>query len=66
MTIHFFAAFLALHGLLHLLGAAKAFGLADIPQMIQPIARPLGMLWLVAATLLVATAVSLFTWPRWW
>ena len=61
-----FAAFIVLHGLIHVMGAAKAFGIADVPQLTQSIVRPLGMLWFVAATLLVATAVSLFAWPRWW
>lgn len=64
--IPLFVVFLVLHGLIHLMGAAKAFGIADVPQLTEPIARPLGMLWFVAATLLVATAGSLFAWPRWW
>ncbi len=61
-----FAAFLALHGLIHLMGTAKAFGIAEIPQLTQRIDRPMGVLWLLAATLLVLTAICLFTWPRWW
>lgn len=61
-----FAIFLVVHGLVHLLGAAKAFEWGEIPQLTQPISRPVGALWLTAATLLLATAVSLFTWPRWW
>ena len=44
----FFAVFLVVHGLIHLIGTAKAFGVADIPQLTQQIARPLGILgfWL--------------------
>ncbi|MEO8905213.1 MAG: DUF6544 family protein [Polyangiaceae bacterium] len=66
MSPIFFAAFMVLHGLIHVLGAAKAFGVADIPQLTQPIAGALGVLWLLAATLLVTTAIALFAWPRWW
>lgn len=65
MTV-LFAIFLVVHGLIHLMGAAKAFGVAEIPQLAQQISRPLGVLWLLAAGLLLVTAGALFTWPRWW
>jgi len=55
------------HGLIHLIGTAKAFGVADIPQLTQQMARPLGILWLLAAALFLLAAILLFTWPqRWW
>jgi hypothetical protein len=47
-----------LHGLLHLMGFAKAFGYAELPQLTQPISREWGVLWLLAAGLVVATAVT--------
>ena len=34
-----FAVFLVVHGLIHLMGTAKAFGVADIPQLTQQIAK---------------------------
>ena len=34
-----FAVFLIVHGLIHLMGTAKAFGVAEIPQMRRLIAR---------------------------
>lgn len=61
-----FAVFLGIHGLLHLLGAAKGLGLADVPQLAQPITQPAGILWLSAAVLLIATAVALVALPKWW
>src|ERR1041384_1257636 len=62
-----FSILLVVHGLIHLLGVAKAFGAADLPQLTEPISASFGTLWLVAAVLCVATAVSLFVWPRsWW
>jgi uncharacterized protein DUF6544 len=50
---------LAVHGLLHLIGFAKAFGYADLPQLTLPISREWGMLWLLAGALVMATAVML-------
>ncbi|MGD9906642.1 MAG: DUF6544 family protein [Dehalococcoidia bacterium] len=61
-----FAALLTVHGLIHLLGVAKAFGLADLPQLTQPITPARGWLWLAAAVLCVAAAAALFLAPRWW
>jgi hypothetical protein len=66
MTVAF-AIVLAVHGLIHVLGFAKAFGLADLPQLTQPIPPWLGALWLLAALLFLATAAAVFVWPRgWW
>ena len=50
---------LLLHGLIHLMGFAKAFGYAALPQLTQPISREWGVLWLLAGGLVVATAVML-------
>lgn len=61
-----FALFLVAHGLIHLMGTVKSWGLAQVPQLAQDIGRPTGALWLLAALLLFATAMSLFTWPHWW
>jgi hypothetical protein len=62
-----FAVFLALHGLIHLLGVAKAFGVAELPQLTQPISPVFGTLWLTAALLFVGSAVAVLLWPRgWW
>jgi hypothetical protein len=58
------AAVLVAHGLIHLLGVAKAFGWAELPQLTRPVAPIAGAAWLVAALLFVATAISLFAWPR--
>jgi hypothetical protein len=60
-----FAALLVLHGLIHLLGTAKAFG-ADLPALRQPITPAMGMVWLAATVLFLATAAALVVWPRWW
>src|SRR4030095_13537978 len=62
-----FALVLVVHGLIHVLGFAKAFGVADLPQLTQPISPFLGVVWLLAALLFLAAAAGLFVWPRgWW
>jgi len=54
-----FIAVLAGHGLIHLMGFAKAFGLAELPQLTEPITRGWGLLWLLTSVLLLTTAVML-------
>lgn len=60
------ALLLVIHGLIHLLGAAKGLGWAELPQLTQPISLAMGWLWLVSTLLLLTTALALFVWPRWW
>jgi hypothetical protein len=58
---------LVLHGLIHLMGFVKAFGLAELPQLTQPIPKAMGVLWLVAAAAFIATAAMLVGAARlWW
>lgn len=62
-----FVAVIVVHGLIHLMGFAKAFEYAELPQLTQPIPRPWGLLWLLAGLLLLATAAAALLWPRgWW
>lgn len=49
---------LLIHGIIHCLGFFKAFGIAELPQLTQPISRPLGVLWLLAALSLIASAFA--------
>jgi hypothetical protein len=50
-------AVLAGHGLIHLLGAVKGFGWAEVSQLKQPIGPGGGLVWLLAAVLVLASAV---------
>ena len=62
-----FAVVVGLHALIHSMGFVKAFGLAELPQLVLPISRPMGAAWLAAALLLLATVGALYAWPRgWW
>src|SRR3954463_14304897 len=62
-----FTILLAVHGLIHLLGAAKAFHWAELPQLTQAISPLSGVLWLISALLFLIAAASIVVWPRgWW
>lgn len=45
------------HGLIHFMGFAKAFGYGTITQITKTISKPIGALWLVAALLFIVTVV---------
>jgi hypothetical protein len=55
------------HGLIHLLGFVKAFGLSDVKQRTQPISKPFGVLWLLAFIFFVLAAIMFsFKHSYWW
>jgi hypothetical protein len=54
------------HGPLHLLGAAKGLGWAQMSMMKEPIGAAMGATWLAAAALVVAAGVLLAIQARWW
>jgi hypothetical protein len=62
-----FIIFLVVHGLIHVLGFARAFGYADLPGLTLPIPPAMGVIWLLAAGLFLAAAVAIYASPRvWW
>jgi hypothetical protein len=55
------------HGLIHLMGFAKAFKYAELSQLTQEIPRPVGLLWLLCALAFVATgALFILRQEAWW
>lgn len=58
---------IVVHGLIHLLGAAKGLGWAKVATLPEPISPAMGVAWLTAALAVVATGVLLaFRSRRWW
>jgi hypothetical protein len=55
-----FAIFVLIHGLIHILGFAKAFHLAEVSQLTQPISRAADLLWPIAAIRFAVSAAFLF------
>jgi hypothetical protein len=45
------------HGLIHLMGFAKAFGFAELSQLKREISRPAGVLWLLSALAFIAAGI---------
>jgi uncharacterized protein DUF6544 len=54
------------HGSIHLLGAAKGLGWADVTQLAEPISAGFGAVWLAAALVTIAAGVLLLARVRWW
>lgn len=62
-----FAAILILHGLIHLMGFAKAFKFSEMSQLALPISRTSGLFWFLAAALFCMTAILfLLKNESWW
>jgi len=62
-----FIALIVVHGLIHLMGAAKAFGWADVNAIQHPMTKLDGAAWLITTLLFVASAVLLATGSHsWW
>jgi hypothetical protein len=60
------SAIVIVHGLIHLLGVAKGFGWAEVPELTEPISTAMALVWLIAAGLVVAAGVLLASGVRWW
>lgn len=58
---------ICIHGLIHLMGFLKAFGLAELNQLTLPVGKTLGLLWLATAiVLLIAALLFLLHRENWW
>lgn len=58
---------IVVHGLIHLMGFAKAFKYAELAALTQPISRPAGLVWLLCAVAFVlAGALFISGQQTWW
>lgn len=57
---------IVIHGLIHLLGFAKAFNLFPVAELTQPISRPAGIFWLQTALLFLFVAIGILMKKDWW
>jgi hypothetical protein len=56
-----------IHGLIHLMGFAKAFGYGNVTQLSREISKPFGLLWLFTAMLFIAVTGLFFSKTHsWW
>ncbi len=64
---YLFALLLAMHGLVHLMGFAKAFDLAQLNQLTKEISKPIGIAWLITTLIfLIAGTSFLLKKDLWW
>ncbi len=57
---------IVVRGSIHLLGAAKGLGWADVSRLADPISRGIGATWLAAAVVTIAAGALLLARVRWW
>lgn len=60
------ATLIVIHGLIHLLGVFDGFGWVDVERFEEPIGPASGVLWLVAAVVVVGAGALLAARVRWW
>ena len=62
-----YLAIVIVHGLIHLMGVAEGWGLADVEQLTEPVSGGAAVLWLVAALAVLTAAVMTGLRARgWW
>ena len=61
-----FLILVTIHGLIHLMGFAKAFQYAEMKQLTIAISKPIGMMWLTATLLFVTTAILFLLKKDYW
>ncbi len=57
---------LLVHGLIHVMGFAKAFGLVELQQLTQTVLRPWGVVWGGCALLFIGAAALRLVNAQWW
>jgi hypothetical protein len=57
MIKYILAILITVHGLIHVMGFAKAFQYAEMKQLTMAISKPVGMVWLLAAFLFIISAI---------
>lgn len=57
---------IAIHGVIHLFGFLKAFGISEFNAISHPITKPFGIVWLLTFALFAITAVLLIAQSNYW
>lgn len=66
MLRYVFVFLIAIHAAIHLIGFAKAFGLAEVTSLPHPIPRSEGIVWLIATALFTAVIPLFLARIEWW
>lgn len=57
---------LAVHGLIHLMGFLKAFGIAELKELTLVVTKSAGILWLLASLLFIAVLTQYLAGYMFW
>jgi hypothetical protein len=63
---YLFSIIILLHGTIHLIGFAKAFNLAEVPQLSIGISKLYGLIWLLVFILFTISGIACLSGTRWW
>ncbi len=66
MLRYIFLFIVLVHGLIHLMGFAKAFDYGNITQLSKTVSKPLGAFWLATAILFIIITLLLLLKKDWW
>ena len=61
-----FAFIVLVHGLIHLMGFSKAFGVGQITSLTRDISKQTGAIWLLAALLFLIAGTGYLFKKEWW
>ncbi len=57
---------LIIHGMIHLLGFAKGFNIAELDQFSESISKPYGVVWFIASILFLSSGIGFLLDQAWW
>ena len=57
---------IAIHGIIHLFGFLKAFGISEFSAILQPISKTYGMIWFLTFMLFAITVILIFVDSDYW
>ena len=60
------AILIGIHGIIHLFGFFKAFGISEFNALSQPISKTFGIVWLLSFVLFAITVVLLIAPSNYW
>lgn len=66
MLKYLFLFIMLMHGLIHFMGFAKAYGYGDMKQLTLPISKPAGILWMLTAFLFITAAILFLLKKEFW
>ena len=66
MLRYIFFFLLLCHGLIHLMGFARAFGYSNLTRISSPISKKYGIVWLLVCLLLIISATGFLLKSAWW